>query len=186
MSLALAVSTRLSFLVFSHHIERSSPHRKLADIQCIELAPTFAKGFARKGAALHGLRSYPEAVMAYESGLQVDENDAACKKGLGEVKSAMESSSGNPFGPGGDMGMGKIFSDPGLIPRLQAHPKTSAWMRDPAFVQKVRDMGKGGADMGAMFGDTRMLTVMGVAMGIDIVSWIVWLPSAGSGEAMAR
>lgn len=138
--------------------------------KCIEIAPTFAKGFARKGAALHGLRSYPEAVMAYESGLQVDEADAACRKGLTEVKAAMDSSSGsdNPFGPGGDMGMGKIFNDPSLIPRLQAHPKTMAWMRDPAFVQKVRDMGAGKADMGSMLSDPRMLSVMGVAMGVDI------------------
>ena len=68
------------------------------------------------------------------------------------------------------MGMGKIFNDPSLIPRLQAHPKTMAWMRDPAFVQKVRDMGAGKADMGSMLSDPRMLSVMGVAMGVDIVS----------------
>ena len=169
---ALAVAFGIALHSGSPRMGVAGPNTEHTDIQCIEIAPTFAKGFARKGAALHGLRSYPEAVMAYESGLQVDEADAACRKGLTEVKAAMDSSSGsdNPFGPGGDMGMGKIFNDPSLIPRLQAHPKTMAWMRDPAFVQKVRDMGAGKADMGSMLSDPRMLSVMGVAMGVDIVS----------------
>lgn len=140
-------------------------------LQCIEVLPTFAKGFARKGAALHGLRQYPDAVMAYESGLQIDENDAACKKGLSEVKKAMDESDESPFGAGGDMGLGKMFSDPNLIPRLQAHPKTMGFMKDPAFVEKIRGLSRGGNALSAeALGDPRMLTVLGVAMGIDIVS----------------
>lgn len=110
--------------------------------------------------------------MAYEAGLQSDSNDAACKKGLAEVQKAMDDSPENPFGAGGDMGMGKIFNDPGLIPKLQVHPKTRDAMRDPSFVDKVRALQRGGAGgMGAdMLSDQRMLTVLGVAMGIDIVS----------------
>ncbi|OCF38498.1 stress-induced-phosphoprotein 1 [Kwoniella heveanensis CBS 569] len=139
--------------------------------KCIELSPSFAKGHARKGAALHGLRQYPEAVMAYEAGLQADPSADVCKKGLADVKRAMEtdSSSGSPFGPGGDMGLGKIFNDPGMITKLENHPKTKEYMNDPTFRSNVaRLQSSGGRDLQNMMGDPRMLTVLGVMMGIDI------------------
>ena len=34
--------------------------------KCIKLNPSFAKGYSRKGAALHQLRDYDEAIQAYE------------------------------------------------------------------------------------------------------------------------
>ena len=49
--------------------------------------PTWAKGYARKGAALHGQRRYVEAIDAYELGLKV-EDSPALRKGLEEVKAA--------------------------------------------------------------------------------------------------
>ncbi|WVF71786.1 hypothetical protein IAT40_006594 [Kwoniella sp. CBS 6097] len=139
--------------------------------KCIKISPSFAKGHARKGAALHGLRQYPEAVMAYEEGLQADPSADVCKKGLADVKRAMETdaSSGSPFGPGGDMGLGKIFNDPGMISKLENHPKTKEYMNDPSFRSSVaRLQSSGGRDMQNMMGDPRMLTVLGVMMGIDI------------------
>jgi stress-induced-phosphoprotein 1 len=112
--------------------------------------------------------------MAYESGLQADAADPACKKGLAEVQRAMDDSPENPFGGNGggmDMGLGKIFNDPGLIGKLQANPKTRDAMRDPAFMAKIQGLQRGGGAMGAdMLSDPRMLTVLGVAMGVDIVS----------------
>ncbi|WRT66082.1 uncharacterized protein IL334_003035 [Kwoniella shivajii] len=137
--------------------------------KCIEILPSFSKGYARKGAALHGLRQYPEAVMAYEEGLQSDPNSDVLKKGMADVKRVMENESGSPFGPGGDMGLGKIFNDPSMITKLENHPKTKEHMKDPSFRSSVaRLQASGGKDMGAMMGDPRMLTVLGVMMGIDI------------------
>ena len=49
--------------------------------------PAWAKGYARKGAALHGDRRYVEAIEAYETGLKI-EDSAALRKGLDEVKAA--------------------------------------------------------------------------------------------------
>jgi stress-induced-phosphoprotein 1 len=49
--------------------------------------PTWSKGHARKGAALHGMRRYVEAIEAYEVGLKI-EDTPALRKGLEEVKSA--------------------------------------------------------------------------------------------------
>jgi stress-induced-phosphoprotein 1 len=109
--------------------------------------------------------------MAYEAGLEVEPTSEPLKKGLAEVKRAMDADDENPLGAGGDMGMGKMFSDPALIGKLQANPKTREYLKDPGFMAKLRQLQSGGGagDMGAMFQDPRMLNVMGVAMGIDMV-----------------
>lgn len=49
--------------------------------------PAWAKGYARKGAALHGQRRYAEAIETYELGLKI-EDSPAIRKGLDEVKAA--------------------------------------------------------------------------------------------------
>lgn len=50
----------------------------LADAeQCIKLAPAWGKGYARKGAALHGLYRWTEAVAVYEAGLAADSSEAS-------------------------------------------------------------------------------------------------------------
>lgn len=49
--------------------------------------PSWAKGYARKGAALHGSRRYNEAIATYEAGLKI-EDSPALRKGLAEVKEA--------------------------------------------------------------------------------------------------
>lgn len=109
-------------------------------------------------------------MIAYEEGLQADPSNDVLKRGLEEVKKAMEQDENGPFG-GGDMGLGRMFSDPGLIKKLESHPKTRDAMLDPGFRRKVEALQKGGqADLQGMMGDPRMLTVLGVAMGIDIVS----------------
>ena len=66
------------------------PHNNQTEItlsQCIKVNPTWSKGQARKGAALHGLRRYVEAIEAYEAGLKI-EDSPALRKGLEEVKAA--------------------------------------------------------------------------------------------------
>jgi stress-induced-phosphoprotein 1 len=163
----------------------SPPHMNscpIADVhtQCISLNSTFSKGYVRKGAALHGLRQYPEAVMAYESGLQIEPNSDILKKGLAEVEKAMKTDeeSDSPFAPGGDMGLGKMFSDPGLMRKLENNAKTKEFMKDQAFVQKLRLLqasGGKGVDVQSMFADPRFLSVLGVAMGMDIVSRVFTL-----------
>ena len=56
-------------------------------VQCIKVNPTWSKGYARKGAALHGSKQYDDAIAAYEEGLKL-EDSAALRKGLQEVKEA--------------------------------------------------------------------------------------------------
>lgn len=130
--------------------------------QCVKLNQSWSKGYARKGAALHGARRYDEAVEAYEAGLKL-EDSPALRKGLQEVKDAK----------GRDVtesiGLGKYFSDPSLIGKLATNPRTQKHMADPAFVQKLKlfQQNPALADS-ALQSDSRMIDVLGVAMGIDM------------------
>ena len=45
--------------------------------KCIDLAPTWAKGHSRRGAAYVGLRNWRQAVVAYEDGLKHEPESAA-------------------------------------------------------------------------------------------------------------
>ena len=42
--------------------------------------PKWAKGYSRKGAALHGLEDFEGAIAAYEEGLKLEPGNAQCKK----------------------------------------------------------------------------------------------------------
>ena len=53
--------------------------------KCIRIMPSWAKGYARKGAALHALKEYQKAIDAYEAGLAVDSSNENCRNGLADV-----------------------------------------------------------------------------------------------------
>ncbi|KAG6833629.1 hypothetical protein H0H87_004256 [Tephrocybe sp. NHM501043] len=133
----------------------------LADAEeTVKLNPTWGKGWVRKGAALHGARRYDEAIAAYQSGLAV-EDSPAIRKGLQEVEDAKASEgAGNPFG--------KMFSDPALLGKLAANPKTSKHLADPSFVQKIQAYQRNPQLASTALEDPRMIDVLGVAMGIDM------------------
>ncbi|KAG1780400.1 chaperone [Suillus placidus] len=130
--------------------------------QCIELNQSWSKGYARKGAALHGARRYDEAVEAYEAGLKF-EDSPALRKGLQEVKDAKGRDGSD------SLGLGKMFADPNLIGKLATNPRTQKHLADPAFVQKLKlfQQNPALADS-ALQSDPRMIDVLGVAMGIDM------------------
>ncbi len=94
--------------------------------KCIEINPSFAKGYSRKGAALHKLNRYDEAIEAYNKGLEVDPQNGGLKQGLEAVQAAKA-------GPAGG-GMGSIFGA-NFMEKVRAHPKLSKYLEDPTFTQ---------------------------------------------------
>ena len=54
----------------------------------MSIKPDWSKGYSRKGAALFGLKKYPEADAAYKEGLVIDPTNEQLKKGVAEVKEA--------------------------------------------------------------------------------------------------
>ncbi|KAI9433302.1 chaperone [Lactarius indigo] len=139
----------------------------LADAeQCIKVNPTWAKGYARKGAALHGQRRYVEAIETYESGLKI-EDSPAIRKGYEEVKAAKAA---DERGDGAEaLGIGKMFSDPNLFAKLAANPRTAKHLADASFMQKLK-LVQQNPQLGQslLSSDPRMIDVLGALMGIDM------------------
>lgn len=133
---------------------------------CIKTNPFFPKGYGRKGAALHGARKLEDAVDAYQAGLKIAPEDVGLKKGLTDVKRAVENEAAN--GPGMEAGFGQMFSDPQLFAKLGANPKTAPLLSDPAFMAKLKKIQADPKEAGMAFQDPRMIQVMGVLMGIDL------------------
>lgn len=147
--------------------------------------PTWSKGYARKGAALHGLRRYPEAIEAYETGLKI-EDSAVLRKGLKEVIDAKgkhapprrvspraltysRREEADERGDGAEaFGLGKMFGDPALLAKLAANPRTAKHLSDPAFVQRLQLFQKNPKLAENALQDPRMIDVLGALMGIDM------------------
>ncbi|KAI0253162.1 activator of Hsp70 and Hsp90 chaperone [Lactifluus subvellereus] len=139
----------------------------LADAeQCIAANPTWAKGYARKGAALHGQRRYVEAIEAYEAGLNI-EDSPAIRKGYEEVKAAKAA---DERGDGAEaMGIGKMFSDPNMFSKLAANPRTAKHLADASFMQKLQLIQQNPQfAQSLMASDPRMIDVLGALMGLDM------------------
>lgn len=62
-------------------------------------------------------------------------------------------------------GLGKMFDDPNLVQKLASNPKTSSFLADPTFMAKLQTAKQNPQEL---FSDPRMLTVMGVLMGVDL------------------
>lgn len=146
-------------------------HQALEDAnKTIELKPDWAKGWGRKGAALHGTGDLVAAVEAYEEALKLDPANAQAKAGLDSVRRAIDAEAkadGLPGDP--SAGLGSMFNDPQLYQKLAANPKTSAYLSDPAFMNKLRSIGNNPKAMSQdLFSDPRLLQVMGVLLGVDM------------------
>ncbi|KAG6808820.1 hypothetical protein H0H92_002767 [Tricholoma furcatifolium] len=135
----------------------------LADAEeTVRMNPSWGKGWARKGAALHGARRYDEAIAAFQRGLAV-EDSLVLRKGLQEVQDAKDpraiasdGANGNPFG--------KIFAGPNLLAKLATNPKTSKHLADPFFVQKLQAYQRNPqlATTTSALEDPRMMDVLGI------------------------
>ena len=86
----------------------------LADAErCIRMAPTWGKGFGRKGAALVGLGQGGEATKAYLAGLVVDPGSEALRAGLAEAKAAIRVAQGRYTEMWGKESSGGVMADEG-------------------------------------------------------------------------
>ena len=100
--------------------------------KCVQINPSWPKGYSRKGAALHELRKYDDAKVVYEEGLQVAPDDKSLKDALASVIKAKTSAE-----EGG--GMGGLFG-PQMLAKLVGHPKFGPKLADPGFMTKLKMM----------------------------------------------
>ncbi|KAJ9150445.1 Heat shock protein sti1 [Pleurostoma richardsiae] len=134
-----------------------------------ELKPDWPKGWGRKGAAYYGKGDLVGAHDAYEEGLKLDPNNAGIKNDLASVQRAMEQEAGqdSPFGDP-SKGIGQMFNDPNLVQKLASNPKTSSYLADPSFMQKLQSIRQNPNSTQDLFSDPRMIQVLGVLMGVDM------------------
>lgn len=136
------------------YLSKGDAENALADGEkCIEISPQWAKGYSRKGAALHSLKRYNDAVNAYEAGLKVSPSDAGLTQGLAEVKKAMEQP--KPSG----------LVSPALLNKLASHPKFGPKLADPAFQAKLNMLN---TNPQAMLQDPEIMEIFGLLMGGDM------------------
>ncbi len=134
-----------------------------------EIKPDWAKGWGRKGTALHGVGNLMDSVDAYEEALKLDPNNAQAKSGLDATNRAIQAEmkedgvAGDPTG-----GIGNMFNDPQLYQKLAANPKTSHFLADGQFMSKLKNMGSNPNASQDMFSDPRFMQVMGVLLGVDM------------------
>ena len=68
------------------YLQQGKGNHALADAKtCLHLNPQFAKGYSRKGAALHALQRYNDSIAAYTEGIEKFPSNAGLKKGLEDV-----------------------------------------------------------------------------------------------------
>ena len=69
------------------YLKQGNAAKALEDADsCLGLNPGFAKGYSRRGAALHALKRYNDSVGAFEEGLAKFPSDAGLTSGLASVK----------------------------------------------------------------------------------------------------
>lgn len=133
--------------------------------ECVKINPTWAKGYNRVGAAEFGLGQYEESIKSYQKALELEPTNAMAKEGIQSAEDALANSN-----PGESMNaMFSKFTDPQLINKLKANPKTSAMMNDPALVEKVKKMQANPQSVAQdMMSDPRLMTIITTILDIDL------------------
>jgi stress-induced-phosphoprotein 1 len=124
--------------------------------KCVEINPSWGKGYSRKGLALAYLGRDKDAEECYKAGLNVDSNNQQLKDGLSEVQKKSQNSF-NPFG------------SPEALMKLRNDPRTRDFMNDPTFLQSLQ-LAQGNPQMMTMLmqSDPRFMTALGVLLGVDL------------------
>jgi stress-induced-phosphoprotein 1 len=125
---------------------------------CLGLNPDFAKGYSRKGAALHALKRYNDAINAYQKGLNKFPNDPGLTKGLAEVKRDKDAPLPSASNTGGS-GIGGLFG-PQMMAQMALNPKTRHYLNDAEIMAKVKLLQSNPNLLTTMLSDPKMMTFL--------------------------
>jgi len=140
------------------YLKKGDAVNALSDAEsCLGLKPDFAKGYSRKGAALHGLKRYNDSIAAYEEGLNKFPNDKGLVSGLEEVKKSKNPPTRSPFSMGGDP-MASLFG-PDMMAKIAMNPKTRPYLNDQDFMEKIQLLQRDPKKLSDMLGDKRIMEV---------------------------
>jgi stress-induced-phosphoprotein 1 len=142
------------------YLKKGDANNALEDANsCIGLNPQFAKGYSRKGAALHALKRYNDSIAAYKEGLEKFPSDAGLKKGLEDVTREKD----NPMGTGGGGGNG-LFS-PAMLAQMAMDPRMRPYLSDPEVMAKIKVVQQNQNLMPTILNDPKIMEMLGLLMG---------------------
>lgn len=148
---------------------------------CVEVNPSWPKGYSRKGAALHALGQYDEAIATYDEGLKQDPNNDSLKSGKEEVQKAKNAPPGG--GMGGMGGMQNPFG-PDMFAKLALHPKYREYLNDPSFKEKLSKLQQDPNSIAQVLGeDNRVMEAISYLMGIPMNSEAGGGPTEGQDQS---
>jgi len=124
---------------------------------CIKLKGDWAKGYARKGAALHALKKYPESIAAYEDGLKVEPGNSACQAGVEEVKMASQ-----PQNP-----LAGLFG-PNVAEKIKSNPRIAHLANDPSFMAIMEQVQNNPNSLNQHLTDPRVMQCFSELMGLNM------------------
>jgi stress-induced-phosphoprotein 1 len=127
---------------------------------CISLNPEFAKGYSRKGAALHALKRYNDSIKAYQEGLDKFPDDKGLMQGLESAKRARDGGGGMSSS---SSGMSGLFG-PELMAKIALDPKLRGYMKDEDFMKKLATLQRDPNQLAQMLGDPRIMEVFQVIL----------------------
>lgn len=170
---AIEYYTKAINLDGSNHVyfsNRSAAYLKKGDAQnaledansCIGLNPDFAKGYSRKGAALHALKRYNDSVSAYEEGLKKFPTDPGLKKGLDDVKREKD----NPYGTSPAGGGSGLFG-PQMMAQIALDPRLRHYLQDKDLMAKISLVQNNPQMLATALQDPKMMELLGVMLGQD-------------------
>ena len=146
------------------YLKKGDANNALEDANsCIALNPQFAKGYSRKGAALHSLKRYNDSISAYNEGLAKFPADAGLKKGLEDVTREKE----NPMGMGGgapDPTAGGLFG-PQMMAQLAMDPRMRPFLNDKELMGKIQLVQQNPNLLPTMMNDPKMMQMLGMMVG---------------------
>jgi len=150
------------------YLSKGDAQNALEDAEaCIGLNPSFAKGYSRKGAALHSLKRYNDSIEVYELGLEKFPEDKGLKSGLDSVKREKDGPVGGSAGAGGGLpGMSGLFG-PEMMAKIALDPKLRGYMSDPDFMTKLNKLSKDPNSLPSMLSDPRIMEVFQVMLGAN-------------------
>lgn len=152
------------------YLSKGDANNALEDANaCIGLNPTFAKGYSRKGAALHSLKRYNDSISVYELGLEKCPGDKGLMGGLDSVKKEKDGpvrSAGGGGAGGMPPGLSGLFG-PQMMAKIALDPKLRGYMSDPDFMAKLNKLQKDPNSLPSMLSDNRIMEVFQVILGAN-------------------
>jgi stress-induced-phosphoprotein 1 len=108
----------------------------------IALKPDWARGYSRKGAALHAMERYEEAKEAYKKALELEPNNEQIKQSLQEVTELAAAE--RKFNVEAMEFVKKMMSvfQGDVLSKVRAIPETAEYAKQPDFVAKILEIQK--------------------------------------------